>query len=77
MTKPIDLKDTGQSKPNQLNKTDLIRWANNLLKFTAPTLAIFFGQLAIGVEPKAAALVALLGLYGALSDLFSKYKEGK
>lgn len=50
-------------------------WGKNLLKFTAPFLAVFFGQLALGVEPKAAALVALVTFYAALSDLFKKASE--
>lgn len=50
-------------------------WAKNLLKFTAPALAVFFGQLAIGVDPKAALAVALLAFYGAASDLFKKINE--
>ena len=50
-------------------------WAKNLLKFTAPVLSIFFAQLALGVEMKPAALVALFGLYGALADLFKKASE--
>lgn len=65
------------SKKNELNKSDLILWSKNLLKFTAPGLAVFFSQLAMGVDLKAAGLVALLVMYGALSDLFKKYSEGK
>ena len=41
------------------NKKKLL---NNLLKFTAPVLAIFFGQLAMGVDTRAAGLVALYAL---------------
>lgn len=65
------------SKKNELSKSDLILWSQNLLKFTAPGLAVFFSQLAMGVNLKAAGLVALLVMYGALSDLFKKYSEGK
>lgn len=50
-------------------------WAKNLLKFTAPFLAVFFAQLALGVEPKAAALVALVSFYAVLADLFKKVNE--
>jgi len=56
----------------QLNKTESIKFAKNLLKFTAPVLGIFFAQLAIGVDIKAAALVAVYALYALLSDYFSK-----
>jgi len=48
------------------------KFIKNLFKFTAPILAIFFGQLAIGVDWRAAAFVALYALYAALSDFFSK-----
>lgn len=50
------------------------KWGWNLLRFTAPALAIFFAQLALGVDPRAAALVALLALYGAGADFFKKLK---
>lgn len=76
MVKLIDFKDKGASKPNQLNKTDLLKWGKNLLLFAAPTLAVFFGQLALGVNIKVAGAVALLALYQALADLFKKYKSG-
>ena len=64
------------SPKNTLTEQDIKQWGKNLLKFTAPTLAIFFGQLAAGVDWKAALAVALLGLYGAVADIFSKYKSG-
>ena len=51
------------SKKNELSKSDLILWSQNLLKFTAPGLAVFFSQLAMGVNLKAAGLVALLDLF--------------
>lgn len=54
--------------------TKLKKWAVNLLKFTAPMLAVFFGQLYAGVEFKAAFAVALLALWGALADLLKKIK---
>lgn len=57
-----------------MTKTNKAKFAKNLLKFTAPALAAFFGQLALGVEPRAAALFALFILYGLLSDYFSKIK---
>jgi len=36
-------------------------------------LAVFFYQLANGVELKQAGMVALVALYGALANLFSKW----
>ena len=57
-----------------LSKKELVKWEKNLLFFTAPILAIFFGQLALGVELKKAGLVALLALYGLLADYFKKLK---
>lgn len=61
----------------QLNTVELNKWLINLLKFTAPSLAVFFGQLALGVDWKAAGLVALLALYGAISDYLKKLSEVK
>jgi len=50
------------------------KFLKNLLKFTAPILAIFFAQLAAGVDIKAATLVALYAGYALISDLLSKVK---
>lgn len=61
----------------QLNKEELHKWAVNLLRFTAPSLAVFFGQLALGVDWRAAGLVALLALYGAIADYLKKLSEVK
>lgn len=60
------------SPKGKLNDDDLKRIAFNVLIFTAPTLVVFFGQLQMGVEPRAALLVAALALYGSLADLFKK-----
>lgn len=57
-----------------LNSENLEKWGKNFLKFVAPTLAIFFGQLAIGVSFKVALPVALLALYQSISDYFGKLK---
>lgn len=62
---------------NNLSREDWEKWFNNLLLFTAPALALFFGQLAAGVDFKIALSVALFGLYGAIADLFKKYKAGE
>ncbi len=64
------------SQKNTLTEQDFQKWSKNLLKFSAPALVIFFGQLAIGVDWRAALAVALLALYGAIADLISKYKSG-
>jgi hypothetical protein len=50
------------------------KWFKNLLKFVAPTMALFFGQLAVGVDWKPASGVALLAFYQGLSDYLSKLK---
>lgn len=55
-----------------LDKEQLNKWLKNLLKFTAPVLAIFFAQMAMGVEWKAAGLLALYALYALLADYFKK-----
>lgn len=64
------------SKAGWLNKEDLKKMGVNILKFTAPSLAVFFTQLQMGVEPKAAALVALLILYGLIADYLKKLNNG-
>ena len=56
----------------RLNEENLKKWGKNFLKFVAPTLAIFIGQLAIGVNFKVALPVALLALYQSISDYFGK-----
>ena len=63
------------TKITELPQDQWKAWARNLLRFTAPALAIFFGQLAIGVDWRAASAVALFALYGALADLFKKASE--
>lgn len=64
------------SPQGKVNMADLKRWGWNALKFSAPALTVFFVQLHMGVEWKAAFLVALLTLYGLLADLFSKFNDG-
>ncbi len=63
------------SAHDKLIACDWEKWGMNLLKFVAPTLGIFFAQLSVGVPMAIAAPVALLALYQALADLFSKYKS--
>ena len=65
------------SPAGTLNKEDLQKIGRNILLFTAPFFAVFFIQLQLGVEPKAAALVALAAFYGVLADFFKKLSEGK
>lgn len=65
------------SNSGELNKRDWQAWGKNVIKFVAPTMGIFFGQLALGVNIKIASAVAALALYQALADLFSKYQAGK
>lgn len=69
--KPMNIIHKLQNIPDEL----WIKWGKNLIKFTAPTLALFFTQLAMGVEPKAAGLVALFALYAALADFFKKMEK--
>jgi hypothetical protein len=57
-----------------LPKEELTKWAKNLLLFTAPALAVFFGQLAAGVSWKVALPVALVAFWGVLADYFKKLK---
>jgi len=65
-----------KSIKGELNKEELRGYLMNTLRFTAPTLAVFFGQLAIGVDWKPASAVALLALYGNLADYFKKLNQG-
>ena len=57
-----------------MTKANKKKWSRNLLKFSFPILGVFFAQMAMGVEFKAAGLVALFALYAALADLFKKLK---
>jgi hypothetical protein len=66
-----------QSISGKLNREELKMYLQNTIRFTAPTLAVFFGQLAVKVDWRAALAVALLALYGNLSDYFKKLNQGK
>jgi hypothetical protein len=57
-----------------MTKSKQNKFLMNLLKFTAPALAVFFGQLALGVKFEVALPLALVAMYGALADFFSKIK---
>lgn len=61
----------------RLNQDEFRKYLINTVRFTAPTLAVFFGQLALKVDWKAAGLVALLTLYTNLSDYFKKLEKSK
>ena len=50
------------------------KFLKNLKKFTAVFLAALFGQLALGVSLKQSIPFALVILYAAVSDYFSKIK---
>lgn len=78
ITKQRDLiKTTVMVAPQgKMSKADLQSYGVNFIKFVAPTLAIFFAQLALGVDYRAAALVALFALYQSASDFFSKLSDG-
>lgn len=58
----------------KLTKAQKTKFLKNVLKFTAPALAVFFGQLALKVPAREAGLVAVLALYGLLADFFKKAK---
>lgn len=62
---------------SELNKSSREKFLLNLLKFSAPMLALFFLQLANGVSLEKAIGVALIALYGALADLFTKIGTNK
>ena len=66
-----------KSIKGKLNSEEFKSYLINSLKFTAPGLAVFFGQLALGVDWKAAALTASFVFYANLSDLFKKISQGK
>lgn len=61
------------SVKNSLNKDDVVAWCKNILIFSSPVLAIFFGLLAQGVPVSKAWPVALYALYSILADLFKKW----
>lgn len=50
------------------------KFGKNLLKFTAPFMAVFFYQLSMGVEMKVAGPLALVTFWGVVADYFKKLK---
>lgn len=65
------------SESGKLNREDWILFGKNLVKFVAPTIAIFFSLLSQGVPVEKAWPVAAFALYQAISDLFGKWSAGK
>ena len=63
------------SAKETLIAVDWKKWGKNLLAFTAPLLAGFFTILAQGVPVSKAWPILVLALYGALADLFKKWKS--
>ena len=57
-----------------MTKRQKEKFIHNLFVFSAPVLAIFFAQLAMGVEWKPAGLVALYAFYAGVSDYMKKVK---
>lgn len=51
------------------------KFAWNIVLFTAPALAVFFGQLAMGVELKIALGIALVAFWGVVADYFKKLQD--
>lgn len=71
------VKETTMVAPQGLmSKADWKSYTKNFFKFIAPTLAVFFAQLALGVDIKVASLVAMLAFYQTASDFFGKLSDG-
>ncbi|HDY90009.1 MAG TPA: hypothetical protein ENH82_18050 [bacterium] len=66
---------TEVSPKRQLTHEDYRAIVINTLKFTVPAIALFFGQLAGGVETKKAFGIALLALYGLIADILKKWSS--
>lgn len=64
-----------QFKVKLMKKAQLKRFGMNLLKFTAPMLAVFFTQLSLGVSMRDAFPVVILAGWGVVADFFKKYGE--
>jgi len=58
----------------KLTKRQQKKWVKNLLKFTAPVLAVLFYQLSQGVKIQTAFPVAMYACYALLADYFKKLK---
>jgi len=60
-----------------LQNMDWAKLGRNLVIFTAPAVAVFFGQLAMKVDVRVAGLTASLVLYNIIADFFRKFNESK
>lgn len=58
-----------------MDKEKLLRIGKNFIRYTLPAVGIFFYQLSIGVDFKAALGVGALAGYGLISDFIKKYSE--
>jgi hypothetical protein len=56
----------------RLSNEQFQKWLVNLIKFTAPALAVLFFQLSQGVPIEAAAPLALYALYALAADYLKK-----
>lgn len=61
-----------QPVEGELNDDQWKSVVKNLLDFTAPALVVLFTQLALGVDWRASAGLALIALYGVARDYFKK-----
>jgi hypothetical protein len=58
-----------------LNQEDWKRWGRNLLIFFAPAVVAFLTALQTGQKVEQAEGAFIYGLYGAVIDLFLKFKS--
>lgn len=62
--------------PGRLSTDQWQGFLNNLLSFALPLyLSFFFTQLALGIDPRVAALAALAALYSPLADYLRKKND--
>jgi hypothetical protein len=55
-----------------LSWTDIKKWLLNIIIFTSPVLAAFFGSLAAGSDWKVSAGIGMVALYQVVADLLKK-----
>lgn len=53
------------------------KFLRNALTFTAPALALFFGELALGKSFSEAWPIALIAFWGICADFYRKYQKIK
>jgi hypothetical protein len=63
------------SQANSLSKSDIQKWAKNLVVFFAPAGIIFLLALQNGAELKEALLPVYSWMLGSLIDLLKKFKS--